>query len=250
LSANTIKKHSVILRGALEEALKKNLIAFNPVDRATLPTCERFTGKAYSVEQANHLLKVVENNPIKPAIILGLFYGLRRSEILGLRWRDIDFNADTIIIRNTVVQVKTLIEHERTKSRASKRTLYIIPETRDYLLRLKQHQEENRKLLGAAYMVNDHVYARVNGTQIKPDYLSQSFARLLKKHNMPKIRFHELRHTAGSLLLNKGLSIKQIQEYLGHEQISTTLDIYGHLSVEGKKEAANTIGGILAVEAL
>lgn len=245
-SASSIQKHSVILRGALQEALKKNLIPYNPVDRATLPTRERFIGKAYTVEQANELLSVIGNEPIKPAIILGLFYGLRRSEILGLRWKDIDFKANTISIRNTVVKVTTLIEHEQTKSRASKRTLYIIPETREYLLNLQRCQNENRLLLGCAYNVNDHVCVWDDGTPFKPDYLSQRFVKILKKHNLPQIRFHELRHTAGSLLLNKGLSIKQIQEYLGHEQVSTTLDIYGHLSVEGKKEAAYAMGGLLA----
>ena len=165
--------------------------------------------------------------------------------MLGLRWRDVDFDADTISIRNTVVKVKTLIEDEKTKSRASNRTLYIIPETKDYLLGLQRRQDENRSLLGAAYNDNDHVCVWDNGDPFKPNYLSRRFGEILEKYGLPKIRFHELRHTAGSLLLNKGLSAKQIQEYLGHEQVSTTLDIYGHLSVEGKKEAAQAIGGLL-----
>ena len=105
-SANTMKKHSVVLRGALREALKKNLIPFNPVERATLPAGKRFIGKSYSVEQANKLLSVINDEVLKSAIILGLFYGLRRSEVLGLRWRDIDFGTGTITIKDTVVQVK------------------------------------------------------------------------------------------------------------------------------------------------
>jgi len=245
LSANSIKKHNVVLKGALQDAMKKNLIPFNPVDRATLPAIKKFVGKAYSVEQAGRLLGAVDNEQLKPAIILGLFYGLRRSEVLGLRWRDIDFEMDTISIRNTVVRQKTTIEHERTKSRASKRTMYIIPETRDYFLELKQRQDKNRTYMGKAYNDNDHVCVWDDGNPFKPHYISRSFVKILEKHNLPRIRFHELRHTAGSLLLNKGLSIKQIQEYLGHEQVSTTLDIYGHLSFEGKKEAADTIGSLL-----
>ena len=167
-----------------------------------------------------------------------------------MRWRDIDFNANTITIRNTVVKMKILIECEQTKSRASNRTLYIIPETRDYLLGLQRQQAENRLLLGDAYHDNDHICGWDNGKPYEPDYVSHRFAKILAKYDLPKIRFHELRHTAGSLLLNKGLSAKQIQEYLGHEQMSTTLDIYGHLSIEGKKEAAYTMGGLLATEAL
>lgn len=175
-----------------------------------------------------------------------MFYGLRRSEAIGLRWRDIDFQAGTICICNTVVRNKTIIEAERTKSKASNRTLYIIPETREYLLTLKHNQEKNRMIMqGAYHNNNDRVCVWDNGKPLKPDYISKAFPKLLIKYNLPHIRFHELRHTAGSLLLAKGLSAKQIQEYLGHEQVSTTLDIYGHLSIEGKKEASNAMGGML-----
>jgi len=246
LSANTIKKHNAVIRGALQDAMKKNLIPYNPADRATLPAIAEYKGKAYTVEQANELLKVIDNEPMKPAIILGLFYGLRRSEALGLRWRDIDFDNGTISIRNTVVKGRTVVEAEQTKSRASKRTLFIIPETKDYFQEVKKRQDENRLLIGAAYCDNDKVCTWDDGKPFKTDYISQKFAKILKKNGLPHIRFHELRHTAGSLLLERGLSAKQIQEYLGHEKVSTTLDIYGHLSVEGKKEAANVMGSLLA----
>jgi len=246
-SASSIRKHNAILRGALQEALKKNLIPYNPTDRATLPSRERFIGKAYTAEQANELLRVVEDDPMKPAIILALFYGLRRSESLGLRWMDLDFNTNTITIRNTVVKVLTVIEHEKTKSRASNRTLEIIPETREYFLSLKAKQGANHALMGSAYDDNGHVCVWDNGKPFTPDYLSQHFALILRKNGLPRLRYHDLRHTTGSLLMNRGLSAKQIQEYLGHEHASTTLQIYGHLDAEAKKEAAYTIGGMLQI---
>ena len=224
-SANSIQKHSVVIRGALQEALKKNLIAYNPADRATLPSKERFIGKAYTLEQSNTLLGVIDNDPMKIAIILALFYGLRRSEVLGLRWKDVDFNVNTISIRNTVVKTITVVEQEKTKSRASNRTLFIIPETREYLLSLQRKQEENRLLMGSAYNDNGRVCVWDDGRAFTPDYISQHFALILKKHDLPHLRFHELRHTTGSILLNKGLSAKQIQEYLGHEKVSTTLHL-------------------------
>jgi integrase len=249
-SANSIRKHNAIIRGALQEAMKKNFIPYNPTDRATLPRKVRFISKSYTIEQANRLLKIIDAENIKPAIILALFYGLRRSEALGLRWKDINFNLDTITIRNTVVQFKTIIESERTKSRASNRVLHIVPETKGYLLSLKQKQDENRILLGKSYDDNDHVCVWNDGKPFKPDYISQRFASLLKKYGLPKIRFHELRHTAGSILLKNGLSIKHIQEYLGHEKASTTMDIYIHLSDEGKKESAHSIGSVLEISAI
>ena len=245
LSGNTIKKHSVLLRGAFDAAIKSSLIDYSPVDRAKLPRIEKHVGNAYTVEQANQLLKVANDEPLMPAIVLGVFYGLRRSEVLGLRWRDIDFEACTIRIRNTVVRMKTTIESEQTKSRASNRTLFIIPETRDYLIGLKQEQDDLRKLLGDSYLNDDRVCVWPDGRAFSPAYISQSFSRILESNNLPHIRFHELRHTAGSLLLGSGLSVKQIQEYLGHDEIRTTLDIYGHLSIEGKQEASKVMGGLL-----
>ena len=188
---------------------------------------------------------MIDKEPLKPAIILGMFYGLRRSEVLGLRWRDIDFHKNTIQIRNTVVKMKTVIEKEQTKSRSSKRILYIIPDTRDYFISLKEEQQKNQELFGNSYIENDHVCTWPDGRSFYPDYISQKFSKILKANDLPHIRFHELRHTAGSLLLEQGLSAKQIQEYLGHEQISTTLDIYGHLSLEGKQEASRVMSGLL-----
>ena len=245
LSTNSIKKHLAIIRGALQMAVDDGILTHNPGYRLRLPKNEPFESRYYTEKESNKLLSVIENDPLKPAIILGLFYGLRRSECLGLRWRDIDFDTNTIQIRNTVVVQKTLVEKEQVKSRSSRRTLFIIPETRAYLLELKRRQTENRLLLGSAYQVNDHICIWDDGTPFKPNYITSHFSLLLKKHGLPHIRFHELRHSCASLLLNRGLSAKQIQSYLGHEQISTTLDLYGHLSTESKMETARVIGETL-----
>ena len=247
LSANSIKRHHAVIHGALKEAMKKNLIPYNPADRVTLPKIEPFIGKAYTKEQANSLLKLLKQEPLRSAVILGLFYGLRRSEVCGLRWRDIDFDVGTLKVCNTVVKTTTLIEHEKTKSRASKRTMLLIPETIPYLRELRETQAENKRLCGNSYVVGEHVCVWQDGRLVSPDYVSKGFRSFLRKNDLPLIRFHELRHTAGSLLLEKGLSAKQIQEYLGHEKVSTTLDIYGHLSVEGKAVAAQTMDSLLEI---
>jgi len=123
--------------------------------------------KCYTEEQADSLLAVLKDEPIKPAIILGLFYGLRRSEVLGLRWQDIDFDKGVMHIRNTVVRMKTLIEAKQTKSNASKRTPFIIPETKPYLLRLKRCQSEKRLLAGSSYIINDHVAYGTTGNSLR-----------------------------------------------------------------------------------
>lgn len=245
-SPNSIARHKAVISGALKEAHRKKLIPYNPMVDAIAPRRKRFVGKSYSKAEAQQLLKAIDNEPLKPAIILGLYYGLRRSEICGLRWSDIDFEAETVKIRNTVVKTTKLIEHERTKSEASKRTLSLIPETVDYLKKLKRQQDLFRAKPGKDKHPDPqrHVCVHSNGKPFSPDYVSQGFANLLKRHNLPPLRFHELRHTAGSLLIENGRSVKEVQELLGHERASTTLDIYTHLSVEGKKETAKAMGGL------
>ena len=164
-----------------------------------------------------------------------------------MRWRDINLDEGTMRICNTVVKLKTQIEHERTKSSASRRTLYLTPEIREYLQDLKDRQDANRKLLGQSYHKSDHVCTWADGRPFSPEYVSQRFKRILEVHGLPHIRFHELRHTAGSMLMERGMMAMQISQFLGHERVATTLDIYGHLSIEGKKETATAMAEILNI---
>jgi integrase len=187
---------------------------------------------------------------MEPIIILGLYYGLRRSEILGLRWKDIDFDNDTIEIKNTIVKQTTIVEQEKTKSRASARTLFIVPETREFLLSLKRKQMENSLLLGLGYHRSDYVCVKADGKRYHPAYVSKRFGELLKKFGLPHIRLHELRHSAASILLRSGLSVKQVQEFMGHEKPNLVLELYAHLTADDKKETARTIGNLLKISAV
>lgn len=246
-SPNSIHRHNVVILGALREAKRKKLIRDNPADDAILPPRAKFEGKAYTAPQAMALLAAVEGEPIKPAIVLGLYYGLRRSEVLGLRWQDIDFEAGVLKIRNTVVRTKTLLEREHTKSEKSRRTIPLVPETIPYLKDLKATHDirKTRYTDGHDPDPIGHVCTGREGKPFSPDYISHTFRRMLQKHNLPPLRFHELRHTAGSLLLANGISVKQVSEYLGHEKVSTTLDIYAHVDFEGKKETVQRMGSLL-----
>ena len=190
--------------------------------------------------------------PANQLSLLGIYLGLRRSEALGLRGADIDFEHNVVKIRNTVICTKTLIESETTKSKASRRNLYLMQGLKDCLIGWKQRQETMKQILGDAYQDTDgkitHVYTWPSGRQLHPDYLTRSFRQLLKKNGLPGITFHELRHTCGSLMINAGISMKEVQEYLGHENVSTTLDIYTHLSAETKITAGKCIDQLLREE--
>ena len=246
-SPNSINKHLVVLNGVFKEAAALQEVSFNPCANVTISRIEEeFHGTAYEVDDAKKLLSAVIGDAIEPAVYLGLYLGLRRSEVVGLRWRDIDFENDIVHVRNTVVRFKTISEMEKTKSRASKRDLYLPNGLKQYLLSWRKRTEMNRKLFGKDYQDRQHICQWADGRAYTPDYVSRRFRRILEVNHLPPIRFHDLRHTAGSLLINQGQSVKQVQEFLGHEKASTTLDIYTHLSFEGKKDTGEKLDALLS----
>lgn len=196
----------------------------------------------------NQLFTIVRDTPLELPVMLAAFYGLRRSEVVGLKWDAIDFNRNTITIQHTITTCtiagkRVEIASDTTKTRASMRTLPLVPSFRDMLLQLQEQQKVNRQLCGRSYC-NDYLdYVCVNdiGVRIKPGYLSLALPRLLEKHQMRVIRFHDLRHSCASLLLANGVTIKQIQEWLGHSDFSTTANIYAHLDYQAKLSSADAM---------
>lgn len=247
LSPNSITKHLVLLNGVFKEAVAFQEVKYNPCASVTVTRPDTtFRGTAYELEDARRLLKAIEGDAIEPAVYLSLYLGLRRSEVVGLRWKDIDFEKNIVRVRNTVVQCKTVSELEKTKTRASKRDLYLPNGLKLYLLAWRAKAEEYRKLFGSEYRDSGHICQWPDGTGYRPDYVTMRFQKVLVQNGLPRIRFHDLRHTAGSLLVNRGQSIKQVQEFLGHEKASTTLDIYTHLSFESKKDTAQKLDELLS----
>ena len=246
-SRKSIRKHLVILNGVFKEGIALSELTFNPCANVKVKGKdeERFEGTAYEIPTAKKLLNAVKGDPVEPAVYLGLFLGLRRSEVVGLRWKDVDMENGIVHIRNTVVKFSTISELEKTKSRASKRDLYMPNALKEYLQTVWDRQEKERQLTGRTYSEDEHICQWADGTVFQPDYVSRRFAKLLEKNHLPKIRFHDLRHTAGSMLVNSGHTIKQVQEFLGHEKASTTLDIYSHVSLEGKKNTAVAMDELL-----
>ena len=245
-SPSSVKKHLVILNGVFTEAIKMGELVINPCAKITPSRCEKFTGKAYDAQEARQLLAAIQDDPIESAVYLGLYLGLRRSEVAGLRWMDVDFEHDMVHIRNTIVRFNTVSEQEKTKSKASKRDLFLPAGLKDYLIKLKEKQKQNHAFPDLQFSEESHVCQWADGRPYQPDYISTRFRELLEKRGLPKIRFHDLRHTAGSLLINQGQSVKQVQEFLGHEQVATTLDIYTHLTRESRKDTAIAIDSLLS----
>ena len=251
VSANTVIHRHANIRKALQHAFKLGLIDTNPADRIERPKKEKFVGSVYEEDELNRLFEIVKGDPIELGVILGAFYGLRRSEAVGLKWDAIDFKKKTITIRHTVTQAtidgkSKIIQKDRTKTKSSYRSLPLVPPFEELLHRLKAQQELNQKLCGRSYCkkYTGYIYVNEIGELVKPGYLTQHFPLILQKNGMRKIRFHDLRHSCASLLYANGVSLKEIQEWLGHSDISTTSNIYTHLNFTSKVASANAIMGV------
>ena len=251
VSANTVIHRHANIHKALQHAFKLGLIDTNPADRIERPKKEKFVGSVYEEDELNRLFEIVKGDPIELGVILGAFYGLRRSEAVGLKWDAIDFKRKTITIRHTVTQAtidgkSKIIQKDRTKTKSSYRSLPLVPPFEELLHRLKAQQELNQKLCGRSYCkkYTDYIYVNEIGELVKPGYITQHFPLVLQKNGLRKIRFHDLRHSCASLLYANGVSLKEIQEWLGHSDISTTSNIYTHLNFTSKVASANAILGV------
>lgn len=247
LSANSLRRHHTIINQTLKRALKHDLIANNPADKVTLPKVEKFAGKFLSVEQGNTLLEISKGTPMETAIILAMMYGLRRSEIAGLKWSAIDFENDTLEIRHTVVKYKTRIAKDKTKNHSSNRTLVLNSKLKKYLLKLRAQQAQEKLLLGGAYQDTDYVCRWSDGRVMACNYYTNALRKLLAKHGLPHVRLHDLRHSCASFMLKMRCSMKEIQDWLGHRDIGTTMNIYAHLDTEAKKAVANKFENMLTI---
>ena len=248
LSANTVIHYHAVLRKALQYAVRMDILTQNPMDRVERPKIPKFIGSFYNTQEVNSLLEAVRDKQIEFAVVVGVFYGLRRSEIVGLKWNAIDFAQNTISIQHTVIQTVVdgeymLIQKDRAKNKSSIRTLPLVAEFRELLLNLQKKQEEYKRLCGNCYNYDyeEYIFVDEMGNLIKPNFITQNFKIILRNNNLRDIRFHDLRHTCASILINKGLSLKEIQEWLGHSNFATTANIYAHLEKNSKDKVAKTM---------
>lgn len=241
LSPRSLILHKNILFQTLTEAVRDELIPNNPCEYIIVPQTQRYESKFYSAEQITTLLNAIKDEPLYALIKLTAVYGLRRSEVLGLKWDSIDFNADTLTIKHTVSKVTEVVEKDKTKNATSRRSFPLMPDIKQMLFQLKEQEKHNRKMFGKSYADNEYVLKWDDGRPFSPDYVTHRFAALLKKNALPHIRFHELRHSCASFLINMGFTLKDVQEWLGHSDIKMTANIYSHLDVNRKKNMADML---------
>lgn len=241
-TVSSAKRLNCIFSGAYQEAIRDGAVLVNLADSShrDFPKEKKFEGTAYTGGEVALLLDEAKKvgEPIYAAVVLATLYGLRRSEVLGLRWRDIDFTRGTLTISNTVVMSGDIkIEAETTKSANSHRVITLLPDTIPYLQSLKKAQQ-------AAGTIPNKVCAWPDGGEVRPDFLTRKVRKVMKQAGLRPIRFHDLRHTAASLLAPM-VTPQQLQHYLGHDDISTTFGTYAHYMDKERNATSATMNQII-----
>ena len=231
LSPNTVRKHHANIHKCLNYAVQLGLIPYNPSVQTELPPKQKYTGAAvYTPEQLRDLLQLFQGDPLESVLMLDVIYGLRRSEVCGLRWDAVDMEARTLHVCHTAVVANgNVLYSDNTKTATSNRVLPLTDPMRDYLLEVRERQERDKELLGDAYTDSGYICTKPDGTPIHPNFVTHHFRRVLEANDFPAIRFHDLRHSVVYALRKGGCDVKDIQAWLGHSDVSTTLNVYGHV---------------------
>lgn len=243
LSARSLKLHKNIINQTLNMAVQNKLIPSNPCQFVVLPQTVRYESNFYTDRQLAALFHALRNDPLLPLVKITALYGLRRSELLGLQWDSIDFDGKTMTIRHTVSKVTEVVAKDKTKNASSRRTFPLTAEALDIFRAAKCQEQQNRLAFGRGYQENSYVFKWPDGHTYSPDYVSHRFNDLLKKHDLPHIRFHELRHSCASMLIAMGWTLKDVQEWLGHADVKMTANIYAHLDTARKVNIAESLAG-------
>ena len=196
------------------------IIPYNPDDSTDVAPPDDYIATYYTEDECMELLEKVKNTPLELIVNIATYYGLRRSEVIGLKWDAIDFTNNRITIKHKVTQAtvdnkRVLVKKNKLKNKTSYRSLPLVDDVRDLLLAEKQKQIENKKLYGNTYKNKEnYICVYDDGEIMKPDTITRKFPDFLADNDMNEIRLHDLRHTCASLLLANGVSMKEIQEWL------------------------------------
>ncbi len=254
VTANTVIHYHAIIRLALTFARKNGWISENPIDEVDKPEKNHYVGKFYSADELSKVFKLTKDTNLEVPVLMGGFYGLRRSECVGLRWSAIDLTNNVFYINHTVTTPRVngklkIVAKDRAKTKSSLRAMPLDMAVKERLLVIKERQEMYRKKFKRSYNKDwlDYVMVDELGGLIMPNYVTSAFKRVLTKNDLRPIRFHDLRHTSASLLLNNGVQLKDIQMWLGHSDFATTANIYAHLDASSKTTSLAAIAGVVTI---
>ncbi len=249
LSIKTVRLVHLVLHKALKDALRKGSVLRNVAtvaDPPKLSSAKRREIKVWTAEQLRAFLDQIRDNRSYAALFLAAHTGMRRGEILGLRWCDVDFEAARLSVRQALIAVAYEMQLSDVKTGAGRRTIDLDERTLSVLRRLRKTQAEEKLLVGAGYLDRDLVFCRVDGERLHPDLFSQTFDRAVVKSGLPEITLHDLRHTHATLLLKAGVPVKVVSERLGHSNPAFTMSVYQHVIPGMQAEAAAVFSELIA----
>jgi len=243
LSATTIKHHHQNISKALNDAVRRGLILANPAAVARTPKAPQYRPRYLNPEEVAEALNLFDGHPAELPVILCALYGFRRSEVIGLQWKNIDFQNKSITVSVTMQQQGRNCYLAETKTESSYRTLPLIDKVYKLLLEQKARQERNRAILGQNYIESDLICTWNDGRLIQPDYVTKAFTKVIRKSKLPTVRLHDLRHSVASNLLNNSHSVTDVSGWLGHSTPVTTFGYYAHASKASKEHISNAVQG-------
>lgn len=252
LSGNSVKHYHANIHKALKYAVKMDMLDINVADKVELPKIQKFEATFYNRDELEQLFEVFKGDRLELVVHIAAYYGLRKSEIIGLKWDSINFEEKKLTVRRKVSSTygggkETVFVENQLKTESSVRTFPLIPHIEQMLRERKTLEEYYSKLLGKDFdREYDGFVCRDNyGKLITPNFVTSHFKYIIKKYKLKHIRFHDLRHSCASLLLANGVSMKAIQEWLGHSTFNVTANFYSHLDYHSKVESAETIAKVL-----
>ena len=241
VSPNTAIHHHANIHKALKDAVRLDLVDRNVAEIADRPQKQKYLPAHYSASEVNQLLDKLRGHWMYVPVVLSVFYGLRRSEVLGLQWGSVDFENKSITIQHTRIYgdsdgTDAVIERDILKRKSSYRTLPI-PETVWILL----YNLKTVRYGEAPAPVDAYVCLNREGEPVAPNYFTQCFKQFLRDNDLREIRLHDLRHTCASVLIQNRVPLIEVQQWLGHSTLETTADLYAHLEYETKLASAETL---------
>ncbi len=246
LGVRTVQQVHAVLRNALEQAVRDEAVARNVAKLVKVKTPTYEVGRGLTVAQAKSLLHAVSGERLQALYVLAIYLGLRRAEVLGLRWDDIDLDAERLQVTQTLQRVEGSLQLLPPKTRHSRRTVPLPPPCVEALRQHRARQDRERLALGPAWTDSGLVFTTTTGTPIEPDNLRRSWDKVREATGDPPARFHDLRHTCVSLLLDAGTPPHVVREIVGHSAIDVTMTIYAHASLDEKRTAMRRLGERLA----